>query len=52
MAGKTNFVVGRVNNRFVYLPIAEVIKRRKKISLDSGFWFGVLQSTGQPFSMK
>jgi 6-phosphofructokinase 1 len=52
MAGKTNFVVGRVNNRFVYLPIAEVTRQRKKINLESGFWFGVLQSTGQPFMMK
>ena len=52
MAGKTNFVVGRVNNRFVYLPIAEVTRQRKKINLESGFWFGVLQSTGQPFLMK
>lgn len=52
MAGKTNFVVGSVNNRFVYLPITDVTKKRKKIDLKSGFWFGVLQSTGQPFSMK
>ncbi|MGC6430927.1 MAG: ATP-dependent 6-phosphofructokinase [Jejuia sp.] len=52
MAGKTNFVVGSVNKRFVYLPIPEVTKKRKKIDMEGGFWFGVLQSTGQPFSMK
>ena len=52
MAGKTNFVVGTANNKFVYLPIADVTKRRKKIDMEEGFWFGVLQSTGQPFSMK
>jgi len=52
MAGKTNFVVGSVNNRFVYLPITDVTKKRKKINMEGGFWFGVLQSTGQPFSMK
>ena len=52
MAGKTNFVVGSVNNRFVYLPITGVTKKRKKINMEGGFWFGVLQSTGQPFSMK
>ena len=52
MAGKTNFVVGSVHKRFVYLPITDVTKKRKKIDLESGFWFGVLQSTGQPFSMK
>lgn len=49
MAGKTRFVVGKVNNQFVYIPIAEVTKQRKRINLESEFWFSVLQSTGQPF---
>lgn len=52
MAGKTKFVVGRVNNKLVYLPIAAVTQKRKKIDLESEFWFAVLQSTGQPFIMK
>ena len=52
MAGKTNFVIGTVNNRFVYLPIPDVTKKRKKIDMEGGFWFGVLQSTGQPFLMR
>ncbi|OEK09257.1 diphosphate--fructose-6-phosphate 1-phosphotransferase [Flavivirga aquatica] len=51
MAGKTRFVIGVVNNIFVYLPISEVVKKRKKIDLEAGFWFAVLQSTGQPFNM-
>lgn len=51
MAGKTKFVVGRVNNQFVYLPISAVTQKRKKIDLESEFWFAVLQSTGQPFLM-
>lgn len=51
MAGKTKFVVGRVNNKFVYLPISAVTQKRKKIDLESEFWFSVLQSTGQPFTM-
>ncbi|MEM8508876.1 MAG: ATP-dependent 6-phosphofructokinase [Bacteroidota bacterium] len=51
MAGKTKFVVGRVNNKFVYLPISAVTSKRKKIDLESEFWFAVLQSTGQPFLM-
>lgn len=51
MAGKTKFVVGRVNNKLVYLPISAVTKKRKKIDLESEFWFAVLQSTGQPFVM-
>ena len=51
MAGKTKFVVGRVNNKMVYLPISSVTQKRKKIDLESEFWFAVLQSTGQPFVM-
>lgn len=49
MAGKTKFVASRINNRYVYLPVAEVTKKRKKIDLEGEFWFSVLQSTGQPF---
>ncbi|WP_318309418.1 ATP-dependent 6-phosphofructokinase [Flagellimonas crocea] len=49
MAGKTKFVASRVNNRYVYIPITEVTKKRKKIDLEGEFWFSVLQSTGQPF---
>ncbi len=52
MAGKTKFVVGRVNNKLVYLPISMVTKKRKKVDLESEFWFAVLQSTGQPFRIK
>jgi len=51
MAGKTKFLVGRVHNQMVYLPIAKVVGQRKKIDLESEFWFGVLQSTGQPFNL-
>ena len=51
MAGKTKFVASRVNNRYVYVPISEVTKKRKKIDLEGEFWFSVLQSTGQPFSL-
>jgi 6-phosphofructokinase 1 len=51
MAGKTDFVVGRVNHHFVHLPIAKVVNKRKKIDLESELWFSALQSTGQPFLM-
>lgn len=51
MAGKTRFVVGLLNNQLVYLPISEVVLRRKKIDLEGEFWFAALQSTGQPFTM-
>ncbi|MBC32263.1 MAG: diphosphate--fructose-6-phosphate 1-phosphotransferase [Muricauda sp.] len=51
MAGKTKFVVGKVNNKYIYLPISAVTQKRKKVDLESEFWFSVLQSTGQPFLM-
>ncbi|MBO6828706.1 ATP-dependent 6-phosphofructokinase [Allomuricauda sp.] len=51
MAGKTKFVASKINNRYVYIPITEVTKKRKKIDLEGEFWFSVLQSTGQPFSL-
>lgn len=51
MAGKTKFVASKINNRYVYIPISEVTKKRKKIDLEGEFWFSVLQSTGQPFSL-
>ncbi len=52
MAGKTNFVVGRRNNKFVHLPIELVIAKRKKIDVRSDLWLNVLETTGQPISMK
>ncbi len=52
MAGKTKFVVGLLNNRFVHLPISHVVAQRRKVDLEGEFWFAALQSTGQPFSMQ
>ncbi|WP_435624598.1 ATP-dependent 6-phosphofructokinase [Flagellimonas sp.] len=51
MAGKTRFVISKVNNQYVYIPITQVTQKRKKIDLESEFWFSVLQSTGQPFHL-
>lgn len=52
MAGKTGFVVGRRNNKFVYLPIKTVINQRKKIDPEGHLWRNVIETTGQPMSMK
>jgi len=51
MAGKTNCVVGKMNNQLVHLPISKVIEKRKKIDVEGDLWFSALQSTGQPFSL-
>ena len=52
MAGKTNVVVGRRNNAFIHLPIELVIQERKKINVKSDLWINLLETTGQPISMK
>jgi 6-phosphofructokinase 1 len=52
IAVKMNFIFGSVKNRFMYLLITDVTKKRKKIDMEGEFWFRVLQSTGQSFSMK
>ncbi|NMB71666.1 MAG: ATP-dependent 6-phosphofructokinase, partial [Bacteroidales bacterium] len=52
MAGKSGFVVGHWNNEFTILPIPVAVKSRKKISLESELWYNVLETTGQPVSMK
>ncbi|WP_084792973.1 ATP-dependent 6-phosphofructokinase [Persicobacter diffluens] len=52
MAGKTDFVVGRWNTHFTYLPIPTATSSRKKIDLNGELWWSVLENTGQPYSMK
>ncbi|MCB0687039.1 MAG: ATP-dependent 6-phosphofructokinase [Saprospiraceae bacterium] len=52
MAGKTNLVVGRRNNAFIHLPIETVVQERKKIDVESDTWINLLETTGQPISMK
>ncbi|MBX2841361.1 MAG: ATP-dependent 6-phosphofructokinase [Flammeovirgaceae bacterium] len=52
MTGRTNFIVSRWNNKFVYVPIAEAVRKRKKIDLEGELWLNVLEATGQPIEMK
>lgn len=48
MAGKTGLVIGAWHNRFVHIPLSEVIKRRETLDPDGPIWRSVLESTGQP----
>ncbi|WP_461833424.1 ATP-dependent 6-phosphofructokinase [Desulfothermus sp.] len=48
MAGKTNMVVTKVMEKFVYLPLSLVTKKRRKLNVNSPYWKAVLASTGQP----
>ena len=48
MAGKTNMIVGFLNDHFVHVPIRLVISERKQINPRGKLWNSVLESTGQP----
>ena len=54
MAGRTDFLVGYWNNAFTLLPIEEAVVKgkRKRIKIESDFWFNVLEATRQPSSFK
>jgi 6-phosphofructokinase 1 len=52
MAGKTNMVVSRWNGQYVHIPLSLVTRARKRIDTNSNFWRAVLESTGQPHSLR
>ena len=52
MAGKTDFVVGHWNHLFTLLPIPCAISEQKRIDMYDELWWNVLETTGQPVSMK
>ncbi|HET6491017.1 MAG TPA: ATP-dependent 6-phosphofructokinase [Syntrophales bacterium] len=52
MAGKTGMLVGLVNDAYVHLPFGAVAAQRKTIDPKGNIWMLVLESTGQPVSMK
>jgi 6-phosphofructokinase 1 len=52
MAGKTGMLVGQWNSSFIHLPLKTVISERKLVDPEGGQWMQVLESTGQPPSMK
>ncbi|MFP4391815.1 MAG: ATP-dependent 6-phosphofructokinase [Desulfohalobiaceae bacterium] len=52
MAGKTNMVISNLQDHYIHLPLDLVIKERRKLNTSSNYWRAVLESTGQPPSMK
>jgi 6-phosphofructokinase 1 len=52
MAGKTDLIVGQWHDVFTHVPIPITITSRKKISPEGFLWLSVLESTGQPVSLK
>jgi len=47
MAGKTDMVVGSMNNAFSHVPIEYAVNERKKINPNSSLWHAVLGMTRQ-----
>lgn len=47
MSGRTNMVVGRLQEHFVHLPLELVTRRRRRMDIHSDLWRAVLESTGQ-----
>ncbi len=52
MAGKTDMIVGMINDTYIHVPIKAAVTGRKTIDVTSQFWNNVLQATGQPGNMK
>ena len=48
MAGRTNMVVAKIMDRYVHLPLELVIRKRRKLNVQSEYWRAVLESTGHP----
>lgn len=47
MAGRTDMVVAKLQERYVHLPLSLVTRARRKLSIRSDLWRAVLESTGQ-----
>jgi len=52
MAGKTQLLIGLMNNRFVHLPINVAVGARNHVDLEGSLWRDVLENTRQPYNMK
>lgn len=52
MAGKTNMVVSQLQDRYIYLPLELVTQKRRKMNVYSNYWRSVLESTGQPLTLR
>ena len=52
MAGKTEMVVGLLNNSYVHIPMAMIAEGRKRVEPHGPLWLSVIESTGQPPVMR
>lgn len=47
MAGRTDMVVAKLQDRYVHLPLQLVTRKRRTLNIYSDLWRAVLESTGQ-----
>lgn len=52
MSGRTAMLVGVWKNTFIHVPLREVVRGRKQLDPNSTLWMTLLQSTGQPVTMR
>jgi 6-phosphofructokinase 1 len=52
MAGKTGMVVSKMHEVYVHIPLNLVTEGKKRLDPRSNHWQAVLESTGQPMSMR
>jgi 6-phosphofructokinase 1 len=52
LSGRTKMIVGLWNNTFTHVPMSMVISRRRRLDPASPEWLSVLESTGQPATLK
>jgi 6-phosphofructokinase 1 len=51
MAGKTSMLVGLIKDEYVHLPFL-MVSSGSKVNPEGNIWMRVLETTGQPPSMK
>jgi 6-phosphofructokinase 1 len=52
MSGRTEMVIGLVNNAYVHIPMPIIAEGRRRVEPHSPLWLSVIESTGQPPVMK
>lgn len=48
MAGKTGLVIGNLHDRFIHVPVEALVREKKRLDPQGGWWHAVLAATGQP----
>lgn len=48
MAGKTGLIIGLLHDKYIHVPIEEVVREKKRLNPNGSLWHAVLAATGQP----